>query len=106
MPRKPVDHDEIARLRERDARLQRLTKYPEWQELIDTLAERKEKSAEGLAKRILSPTAVPQAEVERLGVFWAGVFAVLETPAHVHKKLENKLKRANAENAQQDEGDA
>lgn len=106
MPRKPVDHDEIARLRERDARLQRLTEYPEWQELVDALTERRENSAESLAKRILSPAAVPQEEVEQLGTFWGGVFAVLETPAHVHKRLENKLKRANAEVAQHDEGDA
>lgn len=54
-----------------------------------------------MVKRVLSPNGgVSQDEINRLGTFWGGVEAVLETPGFIHKKLETMLKRA-----QQTEGD-
>lgn len=51
----------------------------------------------------MSPGGISQDEITRQGLFWAGVEAVLESPAHVHKRLETAL--AKAKRAQPDEGD-
>jgi hypothetical protein len=89
-------------LTEKSARLNKLTEYPEWQELVDTLAERKQRVANALAKRAMSPGGgITQDEIIRHQMFWGGVDAVLDTPGFVRQKLENAVRRA-----QRDEGDA
>lgn len=84
-------------------RLERLTQYPEWQELVDTLAERRARQAEGLAARAMTPGGISNEEMLKVSHFWAGVDAVLETPGHIQKRLENAVRKAKS--AQPDRGD-
>lgn len=80
--------------------LQSLTKHPGWQELRRVMEERQEFHAKRLARRVMSLAGVDPGELTRQQGFWAGVFAVLDTPTAVEKKLETMLRRA-----QQTEGD-
>jgi hypothetical protein len=94
---KPVDHDELAFLAERSARLQKLTEYPEWAELRALTEERRDFYMTNLTKRLTNGSAVDQREIDRHAGFWKGALAVLEYPAAVEKKLETVLKRAQQE---------
>jgi hypothetical protein len=96
---KPPDPDEVAALAELAARLDKLTKYPEWADLRGAMEERREVTARSVTKRVMHG-AITQEEVTRHAGYWKGVFDVLDKPGGVGKKLETALRRA-----QQTEGD-
>lgn len=103
---KPLDPDALVALSERAQRLKALTEHPGWVELRATLEERRDLKAASLASRIVGkenersrklPQPVSEDEILRNRLFWAGAFAVLDTPEAVESKLETATRRAQRE---------
>jgi hypothetical protein len=98
VPKSP-DPDEVAALAERASRLDAITEHPVWGELRAIMEERRLVHERQLGKRALNG-GISQEEITRHAGYWKGVFAVLDKPSQVGKKLETALRRA-----QQTEGD-
>jgi hypothetical protein len=100
---KPVDHDKLAEVNESNQLLKSLQAHPGWDELRRLMKERQDRIATSLAKRVMTASLLTPDEILRNQCFWGGVNAVLDTPGHVEKKLENLIRKA--KEAQPDEGD-
>lgn len=95
---------EIIAADERRRKLERLTEYPEWEELKALALEDKAQHEKRLFRDFTSKGARPvnQRQIDQHIGFWEGVTAVLEAPDRISRKVELMLE--NAKSAQQ-EGD-
>ena len=101
---KAFTETEIIAVDERRRKLQRLTEYPEWEELKALAAEDKARHEKRLFRSFTSKTSLPinQRQIDQHIGFWEGVNAVLEAPDRISRQVERMLD--NAKRAQQ-EGD-
>lgn len=96
MATKTYSEAEIVAAAERKVRLDKLTEYPEWEELKALAAEDKAKAEKRLFRDFTSRGARPvnQRLIDQHIGFWEGVQAVLASPEKFSKKAQQMLDTA------------